>query len=509
MKMTVKNLLSFSTLKKARIIAGKKGVYNNVNGVTVLEIAGDEVSGAIELMTESAKRQDIMISALYTAKDDIAKQCKTIESMHRLNVSGLIVFYYGKIIRKFSDEVIQLCDRLNFPLIVVDYETNKEVSYEDVMKEIFAMLKRQDEYFHRRAISAMWKEWENGGTVRDVLMSISRYILSDITIASFTSKQVLLSTEETYDERLIEKIIEESITGNNRHLINEGDETCWVENYHSDKLDVIIILKTSSKNQFQDWMLSCVKLCIDVYNEELALTGNDEIIKLLIEGTFDINMPILSEKEHSKWSFLVAEGIEENLFKAFICTLDSGKIPYLKGMFKSYKVVLLINDDNFCRMQDEIKELFSTDQQGICVYVDQISSKSILMECLSRAIALFHYYKVVFPFRNIIEWSEIKVLNNNVNCTDECENRLKEALLDPLKRFDEEHNGCLMKTLQAFMVDFNGDYYKTSQHLFVHKNTIQYRINSAMEILNINLKDNSQMLYLYDALIADRIKTRK
>lgn len=506
MKMIVRNLLSLNSLKKARVIAGNRGIYNSIHGATILEIAGDEISGAAELLAESAKSQDIMISALYTVKDDISKQCKTIESMYHANVSGLIVFYYGRIIKEFSSEVIQLCDRLNFPLIVIDYEENKGISYEDVMKEIFAMLKQQDEYLHRKAISTMWKEWENGATAKDVFRIISRFTLSDVIIASFTSKQILLSTEDMYDENAVKKVIEESLKGNHGVLIKEGSDSYLAENYHSEKLNAIIILKTNSKNKFEDWMFSCVKLCVDIYNDELSITGNDEIIKLLVEGNFNIDTPILNESPESKWGFFIIENKKDRLFTSLTSILDSGKVAYLNGMFKSYKVILFTDDNNFYKVQDEIKELFTAEQTDICVYVKQIRDKAVMMQLLRHAIEMFNYYNVVFPFRQIIEKPEIKILIQAVKVVADDEKYLEEDVLEPIKDFDKAHNGRLMETLQAFMVDFNGDYYKTGQYLFVHKNTIQYRINSIMEILNFNLKDNSQMFYLYSALITERIK---
>ena len=506
MKMIVKNLLSLNTLKKARIIAGDKGVYNNVDGVTILEIAGDQDSDAIELLTESAKSQDIMISALYTVKDDIVKQCDTIKSMHRSNVSGLIVFYYGRIIKAFSREVIQLCNQLCFPLIVIDYEENKGISYEDVMKEIFSTLKQQADYFHRRVISAMWKQWENGGTAADALKVISKFTLAHIAITSFTSKQILLSTEEACDEALIKRVIEKSVAGNNGAMLREKNEMYLVEHYHSNKLDVIIVLKTANNNKVEDWMLSCVKLCVDIYHEELALTGNDEIIKLLVEGTLDLTIPILCENEESKWNALILEGPDEGVAKAILRVLDSRNIPYLSGKFKSYKIILFLSGANTYDVQDEIKELFEGRAADICIYLDRIRGKRVMMNYLSSGVEMFPYCEIVFPVRHIIEKAELKLLKDNKTVVRECE--LDEDILGPLKEFDQAHNGNLMETLQAFMIDFNGDYSKTSQHLFVHKNTIQYRINSAMEILNLNMKDNAQMFYLYNALIAERLKEK-
>lgn len=52
----------------------------------------------------------------------------------------------------------------------------------------------------------------------------------------------------------------------------------------------------------------------------------------------------------------------------------------------------------------------------------------------------------------------------------------------PLQNADNEHNACLVETMLTF-VENDMDYKKTGKTLFVHENTIRYRINKIKELI--------------------------
>lgn len=58
-----------------------------------------------------------MITALYNVKNDVESQCDVIRALNKLNAAGLIVFYYGLVVQKFDQRVLDLCDELNFRLL--------------------------------------------------------------------------------------------------------------------------------------------------------------------------------------------------------------------------------------------------------------------------------------------------------------------------------------------------------------------------------------------------------
>lgn len=111
-------------------------------------------------------------------------QCDVIRALNKLNAAGLIVFYYGLVVQKFDQRVLDLCDELNFPLVVLNYNDNKHISYADVLNDVLSLNRYENDSFFRSIISSMWKTKDSGGSIQEVLSQIANqgnWILSSLT----------------------------------------------------------------------------------------------------------------------------------------------------------------------------------------------------------------------------------------------------------------------------------------------------------------------------------------
>lgn len=71
-------------------------------------------------------------------------------------------------------------------------------------------------------------------------------------------------------------------------------------------------------------------------------------------------------------------------------------------------------------------------------------------------------------------------------------------LFEPLKAYDDKYNSNLLETLTAF-VEHNMDYSKTSKAMFVHENTVRYRLSKIKSLIPYGNDDMDfqQTLYLF------------
>jgi len=74
-----------------------------------------------------------------------------------------------------------------------------------------------------------------------------------------------------------------------------------------------------------------------------------------------------------------------------------------------------------------------------------------------------------------------------------------DEVLGPLLRYDLKHDGELFQTLEAYFKS-NEDIQKTAEILFVHQNTLRYRLKKIEEILEVNLGDFQVKFNLFAAL---------
>ena len=73
--------------------------------------------------------------------------------------------------------------------------------------------------------------------------------------------------------------------------------------------------------------------------------------------------------------------------------------------------------------------------------------------------------------------------------------------IKPLLAYDEEHNTQLLYTLETYFNNCQNSV-KTSKALFIHRNTLLYRLDRIAEILDLNYNDSEQMLTFQLALKA-------
>ncbi len=74
------------------------------------------------------------------------------------------------------------------------------------------------------------------------------------------------------------------------------------------------------------------------------------------------------------------------------------------------------------------------------------------------------------------------------------------GLLAPLERYDHEHHGDLVRTLAAYL-RHGGNSTRTANDLFLHRNSLRYRLSRIQALLGLDLDDADTRLALQIGLL--------
>jgi purine catabolism regulator len=77
--------------------------------------------------------------------------------------------------------------------------------------------------------------------------------------------------------------------------------------------------------------------------------------------------------------------------------------------------------------------------------------------------------------------------------------RFTDEIIGPLVRYDEENRGSLVKTVEAYFAH-HGNISQTAESLFVHRNTLLYRMERIQELTHLELEQSNMRLALHLAL---------
>ena len=104
--------------------------------------------------------------------------------------------------------------------------------------------------------------------------------------------------------------------------------------------------------------------------------------------------------------------------------------------------------------------------------------------------------------KSVIDFEELGLYRLLYAVSDELLlSELREEALKPLRSYDEKHEADLIPTLRTYLKN-NGSIQKTSEDLYIHKNTILYRMNKIRELLRCDLEDGEERMYYYLAALA-------
>ncbi len=140
MSVTVADLLKLPSLRNARVAAGAGGLNKPVSSISVLEYADPNPIQDELFQNVDFYGSEIVITGFMNIPRDVDAQCVNIRRLAAVGEVGLILFYVGVFMPKVDQALLDLADELDFPLIIMpEHQMNQRYSEVicEVMEAIF------------------------------------------------------------------------------------------------------------------------------------------------------------------------------------------------------------------------------------------------------------------------------------------------------------------------------------------------------------------------------------
>ena len=172
MPLTLRDAMALvEPLKKARIVAGERGLDRIIQSVNVMEVPD---------ILEWVHPGELLVTTMYPLRDDAAAIDALVPRLAERGLAGLAVTPSGYM-SGFPDSMIDAANALGFPLI----ELPEKVSFIDIIQPLTSeILKLQanelieSEEIHRQFIDLVL----SGGTYRDIAQGIAQRVSRPVTI---------------------------------------------------------------------------------------------------------------------------------------------------------------------------------------------------------------------------------------------------------------------------------------------------------------------------------------
>lgn len=514
MSITIKDCLQLPSLSLGTVIAGKKGLDNIVNTVSVVEFdtPGDSYSISNELL----------LSALYSIKDDVDAQCRALQEYKQCGEVGLVLFYADRILEKIDDKLIETANRLNFPIIVLPGE-DMGLRYSDVISEVMEaviMDKKNNSFFVDNTLERLAQLSPSKRTINSPLSLASDYAKASFFLCDAHENLIGCSYWPKTNAVEFSEIL--------RRFHNDADKNAegeirYFRRPFTNKENVSLTLYGVSKNNIltssiMEQVVEIIQLFSAIWNYNLNLTAKESLIPALIEDDFGLATHICKEHQidlsaYDAFGILTFDenSLEHDAKKDFIIeTRKSFRETDKSTIIDSFadSVIILFSYDrgrtkDSILMEEMIEKITDSAHIENCALffnidvTDQVRDLYISYTTNVAAAKKLYPRKVFFNNSEIAFASKCNSLINPV--AGEADRYLK--MLSPIITSEEED---LLLTLTTYFLDADAEVKKTAELLFVHRNTIQYRLARIKALINMDFTKLPMALDIYTAVALQR-----
>ncbi|MFZ5351234.1 MAG: PucR family transcriptional regulator [Bacillota bacterium] len=544
--VSIKQALEIELLKDARVVSGLNGLGNVITGVSIMEVPD---------IINWVKSGELLLTTAYSLRDDKNALVELISGLHKKGLAGIAI-KTKRYIDDIPSEVVEISNKLGFPII----ELPVELAFSDItnviLREIFdrqAKILRRMEEIHQKLMSVVL----SGGGLKEISEMLQGIIENPLLVKDYVFgrtvkiqgikedndiRRIFKSIqnddnsfeEKTLDLKIPYLFVEEKLNEENkfadkfifpiaagqrvygeiqiigsRRKINQVDiravqYTCAIIALEIMKQMTIFEVESRHRNEFMEELLSCDESIHSAAIERVDVFGLQENSRYII---FAMNvreeMRLKDGTEgHNKASWFksklinsLEKEIESNKHKVLIGSRGDN-ITILIG-FTGSETEISVKEKSH-QLASKVFEVIERNGKNIfcCIGISRSSTKLHELCKRNEEARKALSFSMIFKNSKVIHYDELGIFR--LLCLEHQEQEIRKFCQEtvmPLLEYDKNKDGELVKTLRTYF-ECGGNLKKVCKQMYIHYNTILYRIQKIQQITGIDLSDSNSRLNL-------------
>lgn len=529
MSVTVADLLKLPSLRQAKVIAGHKGLSRIVSSITVLEstdpgVLIDEVFPQGEYFGS-----EIVITGFLNMTEDVERQYINMKRLAEGGEVGLILYYVGVYLKKIDPRLVSLADEMDFVLIVMP-EGDVTLRYGEAISDVTALIFRDracNPFLVSEILECVSALPQHQQSVNTILKMLSDRISASLILCDSSLKIQNLAAWPRSAEASIKKGIEglNALPGDQQSLACDilPDSRLYRFSIGNDRgpgLELLVLregLQPDSDVLAQ--LTDVVRLGVNLWGQKPGEVAIHELIRAILQdepmkmrqlaNIFHINVADIHEMwilhcEEDQLERFRREGlplIREHLkhyCHTVVADLYEGRIAAFMDWIEHSPDRILVSQDLASRLEGLGFSLSLTR----CYH---LNSTSDVRRTFLLHQEVIETVRKIWPSHSCYTLQELEFAADCRKILSESEAALIKALipLDTFKYVREDN--ALLKTLEVFLLDAGSSVSACADLLFLHKNTVKYRLNRIRELLGYPLDKVPELFSLYQAAALNRL----
>lgn len=519
--VTVNELLQLPSFRGAEVLTGRGNLHRTVSSLSVLEVSNvDFYSKIINRVQEEWYAEELVISSFYSIRDSVEQQCETIQHLHDLGELGLILYYVGIVLPDIPEEVLALAEAQGFIIICMP-RNDYSLRYNEVIYEVMeAIVSNQgvNNHFVKETLEKVSLLPEHLRSVEITLKMLSDRLKANIVLTNShfdIVNQVMWPRNSSLD---VANVIEECSQSNFQREAGKlellrSDVACVVDykRVHQKNGEplFLFLIKENTKLPAKtiEKVSEVVQVAINLWGDKHDEVSEYALVKAIINDEGE-KMRRLANLLHIDVSAIqmmwlvymhdladekrIRDELEEQLSKYYqtrvIQCIDHCMIVLVGNCFyKHHEFEIAIEYSETTQYDAQIAEI---------VYAPKMRNTKSVRQMYQLVNQVGDKAHTIYPMRKLFTAAEVRSMKRAIDISKQGEEMIEEYLsvIEPILR---DHDS--LQTLITFLLDANASVERCAELLYIHKNTVKYRIKKISELIGTDVTVYSEF---YDAYMA-------
>lgn len=524
--MTMSDVMRLPCMVGAEVVAGRGGLNYPVESVNVLEYGWPTEVLNRFFRDNTFDGNELLISALASVADDVDAQCENIRRYHAVGAVGLVLYYVGIIVPEIDQRLLDLCDELDFPLICMPPgQTNLRYS-ETIREVLFEVYREQqrEQFFVSTLLDRISGLPAQQRSMETMLKMLSEHLRVSVIL---TEQRRELNTV-VFWPRSLGTVIADQLPGwlrelgsGNKCKVPLGDGEGYLQRCpyllgDSDNLRLFILKYRDPLPEDTLWQASeCVRLFIHIWNKnhgefvisELvrAIINDEPVHKQRLAQLFKVRIQDLNQM----WLFIPRQeqaGHDEQLLRECTDYFSTFSDPVLVSYYEETLVVFIHAHQNGKFVEGELlcssEQYESIRQRYEIVCCDCLNDSSDARQAYLVSMAQWRTARRIYPRAGVLRTEDMmfaQLCQEIMANRDNLDQYLR--ILSCLRNANAE----LITTLTVYLLDSGSSMAETARLLYVHLNTVKYRLRQVQELTGFSPTQLPGAYSLYIAAAINRI----
>lgn len=529
MSVTVADLLKLPSLRQAKVIAGHKGLSKVVSTISVLEstdpgVLVDEVFPQGEYFGS-----EIVITGFLNMREDVEQQYINMKRLAEGGEVGLILFYVGLYLKEIHPRLCELADQMDFVLIVMP-EKDPTLRYGEVISDVTALIYRD--------------RIRTDSLVTEILAQVAALPVHKRTMATILkmlsdrlSASVLLCDSSFHPlqiaawPRSMEEWIKEGVESLTDFPANQDTVSCSIlpEGFlsricvcpdHGPQMELLILKEeVIFERPLLEQIMDVVRLGVNIWGQERQEVAVHELIRAILQDKpikmrqladiFHINVADI----HEMWILSCEKQQIERLRREGLPLLREDLSHYcytvVADFYEGYLVAFLDWIEQGAE-RERISRDLKNRLEGLSLEVAitrfyPLESTADVRRSFLLYHEMFSYAQKIWPARSLYTLQDMEFAACCNEKIEAGEAALSQAMSPLRPFFDAQTDPLLLETLEIYLLDAQSSMVRCARRMFLHKNTIKYRLGRIRTILGYDLDSIPQVFPLYQAVALKRM----